>query len=66
LHRQYGDIVRVGPNVLSSADPRAIKIIYGLNKGFVKTDFYIVQQAVGKGVRLPSLFSTTDATYHAK
>jgi hypothetical protein len=66
LHRQYGDIVRVGPNVLSFADPRAIKIIYGLNKGFVKTDFYIVQQAVSKGVRLPSLFSTTDETYHTK
>ena len=36
LHRQHGDIVRMGPNILSFADPRAIKIIYGLNKGFVK------------------------------
>lgn len=36
LHRQYGDIVRLGPNVLSFADPKAIKDIYGLNKGFVK------------------------------
>lgn len=66
LHRRHGDIVRVGPNVLSFADPRAIKIIYGLNKGFVKTDFYIVQQAVAKGQRLPSLFSSTDESYHAK
>jgi hypothetical protein len=66
LHRRYGDIVRVGPNVLSFADPCAIKIIYGLNKGFVKTDFYIVQQAVSKGQRLPSLFSSTDENYHAK
>jgi hypothetical protein len=32
LHRKYGDVVRLGPNVLSIADPRAIKIIYGLNK----------------------------------
>lgn len=36
LHRQHGDIVRLGPNVLSFADPRALKTIYGLNKGFTK------------------------------
>jgi hypothetical protein len=36
LHRQHGDIVRLGPNVLSFSDPKAIKQIYGLNKGFVK------------------------------
>lgn len=39
LHRKYGDVVRLGPNVLSFADPRAIKIIYGLNKGMTKSDF---------------------------
>ncbi|EME89142.1 uncharacterized protein MYCFIDRAFT_76504 [Pseudocercospora fijiensis CIRAD86] len=66
LHRKHGDIVRLGPNVLSFADPRAIKIIYGLNKGFTKSDFYIVQQAVAKGERLQSLFSTKDEDYHAK
>jgi hypothetical protein len=36
LHNQYGDIVRLGPNVLSFADPKALKTIYGLNKGFRK------------------------------
>ena len=36
LHRQHGDIVRLGPNVLSFADPKALKTIYGLNKGFTK------------------------------
>ncbi|KAJ9668219.1 hypothetical protein H2201_001648 [Coniosporium apollinis] len=66
LHRKYGDIVRLGPNVLSFADPRAIKIIYGLNKGMTKSDFYPVQQAVSNGQRLQSLFSTTDEDYHAK
>lgn len=42
LHRKHGDIVRLGPNVLSFADPRALKTIYGLNKGFVKvlSDLY--------------------------
>lgn len=36
LHRKHGDIVRLGPNALSFADPKAVKAIYGLNKGFVK------------------------------
>ncbi|EME49031.1 cytochrome P450-like protein [Dothistroma septosporum NZE10] len=66
LHRQYGDVVRLGPNALSFADPKAIKIIYGLNKHMTKSDFYPVQQAVAKGERLQSLFSTKDEDYHAK
>lgn len=36
LHEKYGDIVRLGPNALSFADPSALKVIYGLNKGFTK------------------------------
>ena len=36
LHKKHGDIVRLGPNVLSFANPKAIRAIYGLNKGFVK------------------------------
>ncbi|SPO04753.1 related to pisatin demethylase cytochrome P450 [Cephalotrichum gorgonifer] len=66
LHEKYGDVVRLGPNTLSFANPKALKSIYGLNKGFVKSDFYIVQQSVFKGSRLPSLFSTTDNTFHAQ
>ncbi|KAG9191208.1 hypothetical protein G6011_09296 [Alternaria panax] len=66
LHREHGDIVRLGPNVLSFADPKAIKGIYGLNKGFYKSAFYPVQSAVVKGTPLFSLFSTTDEDFHAK
>ena len=36
LHAKHGDIVRLGPNSLSFADPKALKSIYGLNKGFTK------------------------------
>ncbi|KAJ3555664.1 hypothetical protein NPX13_g10313 [Xylaria arbuscula] len=66
LHAQYGDVVRLGPNTLSFADPKALKTIYGLNKGFIKSDFYIVQQGVSKGGGLATLFSTTDNTFHAQ
>ncbi|KAI6088688.1 cytochrome P450 [Hypoxylon rubiginosum] len=66
LHAKYGDVVRLGPNNLSFADPKALKSIYGLNKGFVKSDFYVVQQSVVKGHSLASLFSTTDNNFHAQ
>ncbi|KAI0169008.1 cytochrome P450 [Hypoxylon sp. FL1284] len=66
LHAKYGDVVRLGPNSLSFADPKALKSIYGLNKGFVKSDFYVVQQSVLKGHSLASLFSTTDNNFHAQ
>lgn len=36
LHEEHGDVVRLGPNVLSFSDPEALKVIYGLNKGFTK------------------------------
>ncbi|KAJ0353069.1 hypothetical protein COL154_001677 [Colletotrichum chrysophilum] len=66
LHEKYGNVVRLGPNTLSFADPAALKTIYGLNKGFVKSDFYIVQQSVVKGHSLQSLFSTTDNSFHSQ
>ncbi|KAI2610114.1 cytochrome P450 [Hypoxylon fragiforme] len=66
LHAKHGDVVRLGPNTLSFADPKALKSIYGLNKGFVKSEFYVVQQSVVKGHSLASLFSTTDNTFHAQ
>lgn len=36
LHEKYGTVVRLGPNDLSFSDPKALKTIYGLNKGFTK------------------------------
>lgn len=65
LHQKHGDVVRLGPNVLSFSDPKALKAIYGLNKGFTKSEFYPVQQSISKGHRLPSLFSTTSEPFHA-
>ena len=36
LHRQYGPLVRLGPNVVSVADPDAIPTIYGFSYNFEK------------------------------
>lgn len=41
LHKKYGDVVRLGPNMLSFSDPQALKTIYGLNKGFTKVSDWL-------------------------
>jgi hypothetical protein len=46
LHRKYGDIVRLGPRTLSFADPKATKVIYGLNKGFTKVGIRRAQKGL--------------------
>ncbi|KAK5238757.1 hypothetical protein LTR47_000500 [Exophiala xenobiotica] len=40
LHEKYGSLVRVAPNQVSISDPEAIKLIYGPNSRFPKTDMY--------------------------
>ena len=40
LHRKYGPIVRVAPNMYSIDNPAAIKIIYGINSKFPKSEWY--------------------------
>lgn len=36
LHKEFGEVVRLGPNFLSFGTPAAIKDIYGLNSHFIK------------------------------
>ncbi|KAH7389969.1 pisatin demethylase [Pyrenochaeta sp. MPI-SDFR-AT-0127] len=66
LHEQYGELVRIGPRTVICSSNKAAKKIYALNAGFVKSDFYLVQQTVARGVRLKTLFTSTDETFHAK
>ncbi|KAK1813004.1 hypothetical protein LTR12_012603 [Friedmanniomyces endolithicus] len=65
LHKQYGDLLRIGPNCVSISKPDMVPIIYGINKGYVKSDFYAVWQNVIRGKRSPSLVFTTDEQQHA-
>ncbi|MCJ1386172.1 hypothetical protein MMC17_009298 [Xylographa soralifera] len=64
LHEKYGDIVRMGPNVLSFGKPEAIKDIYGVGKAWNKSGFYPVQAAVAKGESVQTLFSSGDIPWH--
>lgn len=36
LHRKYGSVVRLGPNVVSIGDPKAIQKIYGITANLPK------------------------------
>lgn len=38
LHRQYGQVVRIGPNCLSVADPNLIRVIYSTRKPWKKVN----------------------------
>ena len=66
LHQKYGPLVRIGPNAVSVSDPQAISVIYALNGGFVKSNFYAVQQTLARGRRLFTLFTSLDDKFHAK
>ncbi|OAL29839.1 hypothetical protein AYO20_09032 [Fonsecaea nubica] len=66
LHRRYGPLVRIAPNVVSVSDPDALRVIYGLNSGFTKTDFYPIQEMKYGQIYLANLFSTKSDEFHAK
>ena len=38
IHREYGDVVRIGPNMLSFGSPEAARDIYGAGKKFKKVN----------------------------
>ncbi|XHG07452.1 hypothetical protein AWENTII_010599 [Aspergillus wentii] len=64
LHEKYGPIVRIAPDELSISDPQAMKIIYGTNTGFTKTDFYTVWKPTF--VRHPDHFASLDEKVHSE
>lgn len=50
LHRQYGPIVRFGPNMVSVGDPREIGTIYGFKQSWRKVSWNPVWNVVDDGV----------------
>lgn len=42
LHQRYGDVVRIGPNNLSVANPKCISLIYGVKNEFLKVQSPLV------------------------
>ncbi|MCJ1244003.1 hypothetical protein MMC30_001200 [Trapelia coarctata] len=64
LHKQYGKLVRLGPNMVSVADPAAIPIIYGFNYDFQKSDFYRVLLPYNNGEPMVGTISPLPADLH--
>ncbi|KAE8149811.1 cytochrome P450 [Aspergillus avenaceus] len=64
LHRKYGPLVRIGPRHVSVSDPKAIPIIYGINKGFTKTAFFPLQSISWNRKPQMNLFSARDERFH--
>jgi hypothetical protein len=56
LHQKYGEVVRLGPNMLSFSNPRAIKTIYGRAKGFTKVSFQNIFKISPQNLLLIAIF----------
>jgi hypothetical protein len=65
MHEKYGNLVRIGPNCVSVSGPDTIPMIYGIQKGFVKSDFYTVWQNMVNGKRVASMVFATDEHQHS-
>jgi hypothetical protein len=48
LHREYGPVVRVGPNEVSFNSLTALRAIYGAGSGFERTGFYHMFEVYGR------------------
>jgi cytochrome P450 len=62
LHKQYGPVVRVGPNEVHFNSVSALREIYGPGSGFERTQFYAMFNAYGK----MNLFTFPSVAEHAK
>lgn len=65
LHAQFGPLVRIAPNEVSSSDSAAIPIIYRTQNPLSKTDYYSTFRLKGVSDQA-DLFSDTDEVHHAK
>ncbi|KAI0468215.1 cytochrome P450 [Xylaria cf. heliscus] len=61
LHKQYGPVVRVGPNEVDVTNIETVKKIHRVKADFVKTDFY-----KGIGYKKENIVGTQDVEFHRR
>ncbi|KAH6670987.1 cytochrome P450 oxidoreductase [Plectosphaerella plurivora] len=66
LHRRYGSIVRIAPNLVSVSDPRELRTIYRAGSTFRKGSFYSVVEAYDDEGLVPDPFVITNREHHAR
>ncbi|EMC93694.1 hypothetical protein BAUCODRAFT_76509 [Baudoinia panamericana UAMH 10762] len=64
LHRKYGKLVRIAPNVVSVGDANEVARIYTVKGDFTKSAFYPIQCITWHKKPQMNLFSTRDETQH--
>ncbi|KAL8838459.1 MAG: hypothetical protein Q9170_002134 [Blastenia crenularia] len=65
MHEKHGEVVRIGPNMVSFSNPKAIPVVYPMRPGFPKSDFYVtLRPYTRRGGALHAVFNTTDEKLH--
>ncbi|KAI0204034.1 putative benzoate 4-monooxygenase cytochrome P450 [Astrocystis sublimbata] len=60
-HEKHGEVVRIGPNMVSISNPEAIPTVYTTKPGFPKSEFYVTLRPYTRGTgALHAVFNTTD------
>ncbi|KAK3390121.1 cytochrome P450 [Podospora didyma] len=65
LHAKYGPVVRLGPNLLAIDYPELVKVVYGPDGRFLKTEFYHNNSFYENGKLNYQIFSETTPAEHA-
>jgi hypothetical protein len=66
LHKKYGPVVRIAPNVVDLDMPELIRTIYSTRGDYRKTEFYHASSAKNNGKIIYNLFSECDPQVHAQ
>ncbi|KAG2419398.1 hypothetical protein HFD88_004194 [Aspergillus terreus] len=65
-HENYGPLVRLGPNMVTVANPAAIPVIYPARPGFPKGAFYEAFIPYTKAGSPPAIFTARDEHLHKR
>ncbi|KAI1375397.1 putative benzoate 4-monooxygenase cytochrome P450 [Hypoxylon crocopeplum] len=67
IHQKYGEVVRIGPNMVSISNPEAIPTVYPMRPGFPKSDFYAtLRPYTPDHGTLLAVFNTQDEQVHKR
>ncbi|KAK2049719.1 cytochrome P450 [Colletotrichum somersetense] len=66
LHEKHGPVVRLGPNLLDIDFPELVKVIYGTDGKWKKSDFYKNSSTIIDGKIVYHMFSETNNAEHAR
>ncbi|KAF4200321.1 hypothetical protein CNMCM8927_003499 [Aspergillus lentulus] len=67
LHEKYqSSLIRIGPNIVSCSDPKAVEVIYGFHNEMKKSDLVKTMAPIYNGKRQVTMFSAADNKTHGR